>query len=40
MNQTLIDLVQAHIAQGRADGLDEDDIFWEAVGAVNAEARK
>ncbi len=33
-------VAQEALAQAHEEGMDEDDAYWMAVGAVNAEARK
>ena len=38
-NEKLVEIIQSTIAEARADGLDDEDAKWMAVGAVNAEAR-
>lgn len=38
-NEKLVQIVQAEIAQGREEGLDDEDLQWMATGAVLREAR-
>jgi hypothetical protein len=40
MDKKLEQVAKEALAQAKAEGLDDDDAKWMAVGAVNAEARK
>ena len=40
MNKKIDQVAKEALAQARAEGLDDEDTFWMAVGAVNQAARK
>ncbi len=40
MDKNIEQVAKEALAQAKAEGLDEDDAFWLAVGAVNQEAKK
>ncbi len=40
MDKNIEQVAKEALAQAKADGLDDDDAFWMAVGAVNRAARE
>ncbi len=39
-NKKVVDTLQKSLEQSREEGLDEEDVMWIAVGAVNRIARE